>query len=59
MELRYVIATLFRNFNMEFDTSKYDATRWNEEILDRFTFENGHLDVKITLRTREMRGLKY
>lgn len=58
MELRYALATMFRNFNMEFDYSKYNREKWSEELVDRYTLANGKLHVKATLRTREMRGLE-
>jgi cytochrome P450 len=56
MELRYAIATIFRNFNFEIDDHKYDAKVWDAQILDRFTFSTGALDVKISFREKALRG---
>ena len=55
MELRYVIATLVRNFDIEFDLAKGRPAEWLAAQEDRFTMVNGQLNVKILLRTKEMK----
>lgn len=55
MELRYVIATLVRNFDMEFDLAKGRPAEWLAAQEDRFTMVNGQLNVKILLRTKEIK----
>ncbi|KAF8153962.1 cytochrome P450 [Crassisporium funariophilum] len=50
-ELRYVAATLARNFDMEFDPG-YDPKRWDAELEDRFTFAKGELGVRLRLRSK-------
>lgn len=59
MELRYVLATIIRNFDMEFDLSKGRPEKWLEDQKDRFTMANGQLNVSISMRTREKTGLRH
>ena len=56
MELRYAIATIFRNFHFEIDDDKYNSRLWDSQILDRFTLSNGALDVKISFREKATNG---
>jgi cytochrome P450 len=48
MEMRYVLATLMWNFDMEFDTPTYDPSSWERDMEDRFTLLKGSLRVRIT-----------
>ncbi|KAF8970538.1 high nitrogen upregulated cytochrome P450 monooxygenase 2 [Flammula alnicola] len=58
MELRYVIATFMRNFEMEFDTPHYDPKQWEDKMEDRFTFQaKGTLPIRIRFRGRRGRGI--
>ncbi|PPQ68715.1 hypothetical protein CVT26_003621, partial [Gymnopilus dilepis] len=53
LELRYVLATLVRNFEMEFDTPAYDPSWWERDLEDRYTFSKGHLGVRLRLRGKD------
>lgn len=59
MELRYVLATHVRNFNMEFDLTKGRPEEWVQVQEDRFAMVNGRLNVNISQRTKEMRDLRH
>jgi cytochrome P450 len=48
MAIRYVLATLMWNFDMEFDTATYDPSMWEGDMKDRFTLSRGSLLVGIT-----------
>jgi cytochrome P450 len=47
MAMRYVLASLMWNFDMEFDTPTYDPSSWERNIEDRFILSKGSLQVKI------------
>lgn len=56
MEMRYVLAALMRNFEMEFDTAVYDSNQWEEKMEDRFVCQaKGNLPIKIRWRGGEGR----
>ncbi|KDR72623.1 hypothetical protein GALMADRAFT_757265 [Galerina marginata CBS 339.88] len=52
VEMRYVLAMLVRNFDMEFDLPKYDPKRWEKDLRDRFTLAKGSLGIRITPRKK-------
>ena len=56
MTMRYVLASLMWNFDMEFNTPTYDPSSWERDIEDRFILSKGSLQVRITQRSRG-RGL--
>ncbi|KAF8958558.1 cytochrome P450 [Flammula alnicola] len=56
MEIRYVLSTLVRNFDMEFDTPQHDPMRWEKDMADRFTLSKGSLHIRITPRLKGTRG---
>lgn len=54
MEMRYLLATLLRNFEVEFDDSEVNMEQWTEGLEDRYTFQpKGILPVKITYRGKD------
>ncbi|KAF5310744.1 hypothetical protein D9619_007782 [Psilocybe cf. subviscida] len=51
MEMRYLLATLVRNFEIEFDDSEVGMQQWTDGLEDRYTFQpKGTLPVKISRR---------
>ncbi|KAF9564495.1 cytochrome P450 [Agrocybe pediades] len=50
VELRYVVATLVRHFEMEFDIPAFKPERWEKELEDRFTFSKGALGTRLKWR---------
>ena len=51
IEMRYLLAALMRNFDIEFDREKYVETQWEDKLEDRFACQaKGTLPV--TLRWR-------
>ena len=51
MEMRYILAALVRNFDMEFNRAEYDPTQWEEKMQDRFTCQaKGNLPIRIRFR---------
>lgn len=53
LEMRYALAILVRNFNMEFDIPSYDPVRWLQDLKDQFTFQKGKLEIRVSLRGKE------
>jgi len=54
MEMRYFLAAVMRNFEMEFDSAVYDANQWEEKMEDRFTCQaKGNLPITIRWRGSE------
>ncbi|KAF9476613.1 cytochrome P450 [Pholiota conissans] len=52
MELRYVLSSLVRNFDMEFDTSSFDPDLWEEQFKDRFLLSKGKMDLLVQVREK-------
>ncbi|KAF5315461.1 hypothetical protein D9619_007593 [Psilocybe cf. subviscida] len=51
MEMRYLLATLVRNFDIKFDDSKVGMQQWTDGLEDRYTFQpKGILPVRISRR---------
>ncbi len=51
MEMRYLLAVLMRNFDMEFDRKVYIDNQWEDKMEDRFTFQaKGVLPVMLKWR---------
>ena len=51
IEMRYLLAVLMRNFDMEFDRQVYTDTQWEDKMEDRFTFQaKGVLPVMLKWR---------
>lgn len=49
LELRYMITTLVRKFEMEFAPG-YDPEQWDRDLKDRFNMVKGALPVQLSLR---------
>lgn len=51
IEMRYLLAALIRNFDVEFDREVYTDTQWEDKMEDRFTCQaKGTLPVTMKWR---------
>ncbi|PPQ75940.1 hypothetical protein CVT26_006346, partial [Gymnopilus dilepis] len=53
LEMRYTLAILVRNFDMEFAEPHAYPASWLEGLKDHYTFQKGPLNVKLSLRHRD------
>ncbi|KIJ45855.1 hypothetical protein M422DRAFT_226922 [Sphaerobolus stellatus SS14] len=49
LELRFLMTTLVRKFDMSFDEG-YDPDQWERDLKDRFVLSKGELPIKLSLR---------